>query len=112
MATIDAQHSGVRDAFTQAANAGKPVVSRTVPSRDDAAKSDAGTDRTVNDTVNLSEGGQKIVNLNRGQDLAQELKNAPVDQAFADTLKQGTDDVFRITKLFTETIKAAFSWLR
>jgi|GEM_PF-2017374 len=112
MATIEAQLSSVRDAFVQAANAAKPAPARAPASNDAPSKNDAGADRTVHDTVTLSEGGEKIVNLSRGQDLAQQLKEAPVDKAFTDNLKQGTDDVFRITRLFSETIKSAFSWLR
>ncbi|HEY9080877.1 hypothetical protein [Magnetovibrio sp.] len=112
MATIEAQPSSVREAFNQAVNAGKPASSRASSSDDRAAKTDADTGRSVHDTVTLSAGGQKIVNLNRGQDLAQELKNAPVDQSFAETLRQATQDVFRITRLFTETVKSAFTWRR
>jgi len=115
MATIETHQSGVRDAFAQAANGGKPAVLRTSSAPDGTSKSNnsgGGTDRTVHDTVTLSEGGQKIVNLHRAQDLAQDLKTAPVDTAFADTLKQATNDVFRITQLFAETIKSAFSGFR
>ena len=112
MATIEAQQNSVRDVFSQAVNAGKPTPSRAASSNDSVTKDDSASGRTVNDTVTLSEGGQKVVNLGRGQDLAQELKNAPVDQSFAEALKQATADVFRVTQLFTETIKSAFSWRR
>jgi len=112
MATIEAQQNSVRDVFNQAVNAGKPAPARAAPPNDSVTKDDSTSGRTVNDTVTLSESGQKVVNLSRGQDLAQELKNAPVDQSFAEALKQATADVFRITQLFTETIKSAFSWRR
>lgn len=66
---------------------------------------------TVNDTVSLSEGGQKIVNLNRGNDLAANMRKAPLDDSFQDSLRKATQDIMRISRLFGETIKAAFaSW--
>ncbi|NQU61723.1 MAG: hypothetical protein HQ512_11385 [Rhodospirillales bacterium] len=64
--------------------------------------------RTVFDTVKLSDGGQKIVNLARGQELAKEFRNAPLDEDYAANLLKAQEDIFRITRLFTETIKAAF----
>lgn len=64
--------------------------------------------RTVGDTVTLTEGGQKIVNLARGQELAEEIRAAPVDKNFLSKLFKAQEDIFRITRLFTETIKAAF----
>lgn len=64
--------------------------------------------RTVNDTVTLSGSGQKIVNLARGQELASEIRTAPVDKDFAASLFKAQQDIFRIGRLFTETIKAAF----
>jgi len=116
MATIEAQHNSVRDVFNRAVNAGKPAPAGAAPSNDSVAKDDSASERTVNDTVTLSEGGQKVVNLGRGRDLAQEFKNAPPsthgDPSFAEALKQATADVFRITQLFTETIKSAFNWRR
>ena len=65
-------------------------------------------ERTVGDTVTLSEGGQKIVNLARGQELAEEIRAAPVDKNFVAKLFKAQEDIFRITRLFIETIKAAF----
>ncbi len=65
-------------------------------------------ERTVGDTVTLSEGGQKIVNLARGQELAEEIRAAPVDKNFVANLFKAQEDIFRITRLFTETFKAAF----
>ncbi len=64
--------------------------------------------RTVGDTVTLTEGGQKIVNLARGQELADEIRAAPVDKNFLANLFKAQEDIFRITRLFTETIKTAF----
>jgi len=115
MAIIDTQSSDVRSAFTQAVNAGKAVAPRPEDKPEtnaDKTSTQASSPRAQYDTVTLSDGGQKIVNLGRAQDLGAELKNAPVDENFADTLKNSTDDVFRITQLFTQTVKSAFSWFR
>lgn len=66
---------------------------------------------TLKDTVTLSEGGQKIVNLGRGQELADQVRNAPDDENFSATLRKATQDVFRISRLFGETLRASFnSW--
>ncbi len=64
--------------------------------------------RTFDDTVTLSGSGQKIVNLARGLELAKQARTAPVDEDFAANLFKAQEDIFRITRLFTETIKAAF----
>ena len=74
----------------------------------DGAGQPAPSERTVRDTVTLSEGGQKIINLARGREVAEEIRAAPVDKDFAATLAKAMEDIFRITRLFTETIKMAF----
>jgi hypothetical protein len=66
------------------------------------------TQRTVRDTITLSEGGQKIVNLERGNELSNEFRTAPVEKDFAETLRAAFEDIFRVSRLFTETFKAAF----
>ena len=68
--------------------------------------------RAVRDTVTLSEGGHKIVNLARGQELAREIRAAPVDKDFFANLLKAQEDIFRIMRLFGETIKAAFQQSR
>lgn len=60
------------------------------------------------DTVALSEGGQKIVNLARGNELAAEIRTAPADGTFAQRLRSAVNDVTRIGRLFGETLKSAF----
>lgn len=65
-------------------------------------------DRTSFDTVALSEGGQKILNLARGNDLADEIRSMPVDENFARNLFKAMQDIFRITRRFSETITAIF----
>lgn len=67
-------------------------------------------DRNIQDTVSLSSGGQKIVNLNNARDLAQDIKDAPIDENFAETLRKATNDTWRITTLFTESVKSLFNW--
>ena len=68
--------------------------------------------RTGFDTVTLSEDGQKIVNLDRGNDLADDIRSRPVDGNFARKLFEAMQDIFRITRLFSENIKAAFQLRR
>ena len=77
-------------------------------SKDEGAGEPAPAARTVHDTVTLSEGGQKFVNLARGREVAEEIRAAPVDKDFAANLAKALEDIFRITRLFTETIKMAF----
>ena len=72
----------------------------------------APTGRAVHDTVTLSEGGHKIVNLARGQELTREIRAAPVDENFFANLLKAQEAIFRINCLFSETIKAAFQQSR
>lgn len=68
----------------------------------------APTGRAVHDTVELSDGGHKIVNLARGQELARQVRAAPIDDDFFANLRKAQEDIRRIIHLFGETIKAAF----
>ena len=77
-------------------------------SKNGSAGEPARGERTVRDTVTLTEGGQKIVNLARGRELAEEIRAAPVDKNFLANLFKAQEDIFRITRLFRETFKAAF----
>jgi hypothetical protein len=87
-------------------------ISRQTPTlpaaKGGAAAEPARDERTFRDTVKLSEGGQKIVNLARGQELAKEIRTAPLDKDFSANLFKAREDIIRITRLFTETFKAAF----
>ena len=65
--------------------------------------------RIARDTITLSEGGQKFVNLERGNELSEEFRNSPVENDVAKILSSALDDIFRVIRLFTETIKTAFS---
>lgn len=111
MATIDPQFSGVRDAFQKATSGFRAGGPGRSASTDNIASNSAPHD-AIHDTVSLSHGGQKIVNLNRGQELAKQIKSAPVDQDFAENLRKSSQDIFRITQLFTQTVKSAFGWMR
>ena len=109
MSTIDpqnAQPTSVRDAFNLSSGRDVGV------GQDKDTRADTGSNRTVQDTVTLSEDAQKVVNLNRGQSLADELRSAPVDANFAKNLETATQDVFRISELFNKTVRAAFSLWR
>ncbi|MCR4377925.1 MAG: hypothetical protein NUV50_07515 [Rhodospirillales bacterium] len=76
-----------------------------------APKAAASPADTLKDTVTLSEGGQKIVNLGRGQELADQVRTAPADETFGATLRKASEDIFRIARLFGETLRASFnSW--
>jgi len=100
----------IRDFFTnlfifrQRAFDGKAAA----PSADKSPENTALAERTVLDTVTLTEGGQKIVNLARGRELADQIRSAPVDENFAANLVKAQEDILRINTLFTETIKTAF----
>lgn len=77
-----------------------------------AGQGAAADSRTVKDTVTLSDSGQKIVNLARGNELAAEFRSKPVDEGFFAALARAREDVLRIGRLFTEIIKAAFQQSR
>ena len=59
------------------------------------------SERIIHDTVELSEDGSKIINLARGQDLADALPDATLDRdAFNAALATALEDINRITELF------------
>lgn len=74
----------------------------------DAAQQQSADPRAERDTVTLSDGANKIVNLNRAQELGNDLKNAAPED-LAKKLEQASKDVFRITALFNETVRAMFA---
>lgn len=65
-------------------------------------------DREIHDTVELSGGGPKMVNLARGRELAAEIRSKPVDEDFFKFLADAMKDIFRISKLFGETFTTLF----
>jgi len=68
--------------------------------------------RDIHDTVDLSAEGQKAVNLAHGQALADEILCAPTDDSFAAKLQRASEDIFRIGRLFLESLKANFFFRR
>lgn len=58
------------------------------------------------DTVTLSANGQKIVNLNRAQELGAELRAEKDPDAFREKLRLAMEDIRRIGKLFGEVISS------
>ncbi len=102
--------------FTRLFAAYQPPAGGTAPapsaskgaSKDEGAGDPVPAGRTVRDTVELSEGGQRIINLGRGREFAKEIRTSPVDKDFAAKLAKALQDIFRITRLFTATIKMAF----
>ena len=112
----------IRNFFTNLFNAHPSAGGRVAPApftpsapsanKGEGAGEPAPADRTIHDTVTLSEGGHKIVNLARGGELAKQIRTAPVDKDFAANLLKAQEDIFRINLLFSETIKALFLELR
>ena len=82
----------------------KTATPRPAQPAEDKAKP---TDRTIHDTVSLSSGGDSVLNVARGLDLAKEIRqNGGGIQA--KDLNLAVDDVFRITRQFSEVLKAGF----
>ena len=58
-------------------------------------------ERTIHDTVEISDDGTKIINLARGQELTDALPDATLDRdAFDAALEKSLEDINRITSLF------------
>lgn len=57
--------------------------------------------REINDTISLS-GGSKIVNIGRGFDLAEQVRNEKDPTKLRDLIKAGSEDIRRIGRLFFE----------
>ena len=102
MVDIQSNPDSARAAFVAASGA-----SAAKPAPKAEASDEKTSNRAINDTVELSDGA-KIVNLARGHELAEEIRSKPIDENFAADLDKAVNDVFRITNLFKETLKAAF----
>ena len=83
----------------------KTATPRPAQPAEDKAKP---TDRTIHDTVSLSSGGDSVLNVARGLDLAKEIRQNGGDGDPVKTLRLAVDDVFRITRQFSEVLKAGF----
>lgn len=79
---------------------------KTAPPRTARATEGAPADRTIQDVITLSSGGEKVFNVARGLELAKEFRQGGPDQAKA--LRLAVDDVFRITRQFTQSVNAGF----
>ena len=61
--------------------------------------------RGDHDTIDLSEGGQKVINLARATELGAKLPNADTNPTeFSVALKRAYEDIERITRLFSEVL--------
>lgn len=79
-----------------------------------AAKDSGRSEREINDTIELSDGA-KQVNLARGFDLAEAVRNEKDPEKVYELIKSGTEDINRIGRLFTEVakdIRALFGFSR
>ncbi len=81
------------------------VAPKAEPKTGEAVERSA--DRTIHDTVDISGGGGKVANLARSRELANEIRSRPVDENFATELRKALEDVFRITRLFKESLRIA-----
>ena len=61
--------------------------------------------RVDRDTIELSDGSQKAINLARATELGAKLPNADTNpKGFNEALKQGYKDIKRIIRLFSEVL--------
>lgn len=81
---------------------------------DDQSKKYQPKGREVHDTVQLSDGA-KIVNLARGYDLAEQVRNEKDPEKVRELVRQGSSDIRRIGRLFSEvfvTMRSLFGFRR
>ena len=95
---------------------GKPVseTSTTASAQRGSDGEDANKKRVINDTIQLSDGA-KQVNIARGFELAEAVRNEKDPEKVYELIKSGTDDINRIGNLFGEVardIRALFSLSR
>lgn len=86
----------------------------TTSEQNKASQDSARREREINDTIELSDGA-KQVNLARGLDLAEAVRNEKDPVKVYDLIKSGTEDIKRIGTLFGEVareIRAFFSFGR
>ena len=61
--------------------------------------------RVDRDTIELSDGSQKAINLARATELGAKLPNADTNpKGFSEALKRGYKDIKRIIRLFSEVL--------
>lgn len=96
---------------------GRDLFAALLPRRRDTADAGSGasslataptSERERRDTITLSEGGHKIVNLNRAKELGDELRAEKDPDAFRDKLRRALEDIRRIGRLFHEVASSLF----
>lgn len=93
---------------------GKPQSEATTSAKRSSDGADTTDKRVINDTVELSDGA-KQVNLARGFDLAEAVRNEKDPEKVYELIKSGTEDIKRIGTLFGEVardIRALFGFGR
>jgi len=87
---------------------GKPQAAASASARENtsgaANKTDVSDKRVINDTIELSDGA-KQVNLARGFDLAEAVRNEKDPAKVYELIKSGTEDINRIGTLFGEVAR-------
>jgi len=104
---VDIAHSGyaaynASGAHQRSASAAAAKAPTSAAAESDANDSNTSGSRTIHDTISLSN-GSKIVNLERGLNLAEDVRNEKDPAKLADLLKAGFEDIKRVGRLFTET---------
>jgi hypothetical protein len=99
-----AEIGGITTASTAGSPAGAAAPRPAKPAEDKARPAD----RAIRDVVALSPGGDKVVNVARGLELAEEMRRKRGDGSIAEDLRLALGDVFRIGRLFSEVLKAGF----
>jgi len=97
------------DTYGQAARTyGSARDSGDVAKEQKSSEAGSSADRTARDTIEISEEGQKIINLGRGGELAAALPDARADRAAFDAaLERAQEDIKRITTLFGGVLSPA-----
>lgn len=93
---------------------GKSQSSAPVSANRSSDGADTSDKRVINDTVELSDGA-KQVNLARGFDLAEAVRNEKDPAKVYELIQSGTEDINRIGNLFSEVardIRALFGLSR
>ena len=99
MVEVSQQNTGRQDLLSQLL--GRKPFSSSTGSQTQKNPSYVPRGREVFDTVDLSDGA-KIINLNRGLDLANEYRKDKDASTLQERLKQGSGDIARVGRLFRE----------
>ena len=83
---------------------GKPRNETPTSAQNGTTQDDTKSERNINDTIELS-GGAKQVNLARGFDLAEAVRNEKDPVKVYELIKSGTEDINRIGTLFGEVAR-------